>query len=98
MADPILAAISKLGPQVSPRRLEVFGLALAADVALVTVGTIPYLGRGAPLVADMIDDNLNEMMAKKLTTAEREIWSKRTRILPETLAILETFYTHDFRD
>lgn len=94
MTDPILAAMSKLGTQVSPRRLEVFGLALAADIALVTVGSI---GIGAPLVADIIDDNLNEVMAKKLTTPEREIWSKRTRLLPETLAILETFYTLDFR-
>lgn len=95
--DPILRALSRRGLDVSPRRLEIFGLALAADIALVTVGNIPYLGKAAPLVADIIDDNLNELMARRFTPREEEIWSKRTRLLPETAAVLETFYAHDFR-
>lgn len=105
--DPVLEKIKETFPQVqqqfnnfprspkfllpeplNPNQTELVLMGAVSDIAQYGLGWIPVVG---DYLADVVSDNIEANMNRRLSQKEREEYREQNRFLPNSLSMYRTF-------
>ncbi len=81
------SAAGILPEPLNPSQTEVVLMGAASDAAQFLLGNIPVVG---DVLADIVTDNIEANMLRKLTDPEQRSFREETRFLPNSVAIYRT--------